>query len=364
MGNFFTRYDAKVHSCTPNGPPAPYRSAPGPGFRFRYNVPRKELHCSSDDPSSQRKIPHQAPKSHAADPSKASFLDLPPELRNRIYAQLFILPDNYIRLTRENRTNVPSLTLLRTCKQIHDEAASVFYAGNSFYVAVERFLVLHSYRMDSQPEIDSQGGTDVHPKVEPDNPSQSDTAVWQYKWEYRKSPVFKEPLAKAQRCGLDSVNGGIQIANDFATRQLIEDLNVPALRYHRWLTRLTIDLMLCIQVKAPAVDEYTFVPAYLREYHPKRAEMDAIEDGLCAKEVDMQEQLSTLFCQMFENMRGEWTGKDTGWDGRTIIDADMIQGLHHAATNRAMRVMVSFAEREEQERMTKGYWKNFVAELG
>jgi hypothetical protein len=32
------------------------------------------------------------------------------------------------------------LVLLRTCKQIHDEAASVFYAANSFYVEAEKVM--------------------------------------------------------------------------------------------------------------------------------------------------------------------------------------------------------------------------------
>ncbi|KAF2816654.1 uncharacterized protein BDZ99DRAFT_543350 [Mytilinidion resinicola] len=68
------------------------------------------------------------PVSHRADQSKASFLDLPPEIRNHIYSQLLI-SDDYIRPT----TSVPCLHLLKICKQLHDEAASVFYAANSFY---------------------------------------------------------------------------------------------------------------------------------------------------------------------------------------------------------------------------------------
>jgi hypothetical protein len=68
------------------------------------------------------------PISARADQSKASFLDLPAELRNHIYSQVLIY-DDYIRPT----TNVPNLHLLQVCKQLHHEAASIFYAGNSFY---------------------------------------------------------------------------------------------------------------------------------------------------------------------------------------------------------------------------------------
>ncbi|KAF2496795.1 hypothetical protein BU16DRAFT_341874 [Lophium mytilinum] len=68
------------------------------------------------------------PISLRAEQSKASFLDLPPEIRNHIYGQLLIL-DDYIRPT----SNIPNLRILEVCKQVHDEAASVFYAANSFY---------------------------------------------------------------------------------------------------------------------------------------------------------------------------------------------------------------------------------------
>jgi hypothetical protein len=43
---------------------------------------------------------------------------------------------------RNEPTKVPALVLLQTCKQIHYEAASVFYAANSFYVATSQHVTL------------------------------------------------------------------------------------------------------------------------------------------------------------------------------------------------------------------------------
>ncbi|GIZ49305.1 hypothetical protein CKM354_001233700 [Cercospora kikuchii] len=89
------------------------------------------------------------------------FLDLAPELRNRIYEVVLRFPDAGINLTRTGQLQIfrlddmqrsaldpywasdsdvfithhsPSeiLALLRTCKKIHREASSVFYGVNSF----------------------------------------------------------------------------------------------------------------------------------------------------------------------------------------------------------------------------------------
>jgi hypothetical protein len=43
-------------------------------------------------------------------------------------------------LAPQGRTIVPGLVLLRTCKQIHDEAASFFYAANSFQCYVLKVI--------------------------------------------------------------------------------------------------------------------------------------------------------------------------------------------------------------------------------
>jgi hypothetical protein len=98
--------------------------------------------CSSKDTIRNDNFQGQSqiPKSHAADASRQSFLGLPGELRNAVYCQALIF-DNALRRMPRGTTKVPTLVLLRVCKQIHDEAASVFYGGNSFYYFIEHTAV-------------------------------------------------------------------------------------------------------------------------------------------------------------------------------------------------------------------------------
>jgi hypothetical protein len=59
---------------------------------------------------------------------RAGFLDLPGELRNDIYR----LTLKYDHAVNGERTKFPSIALLRTCKKIHEEAASILYSENTF----------------------------------------------------------------------------------------------------------------------------------------------------------------------------------------------------------------------------------------
>jgi hypothetical protein len=76
-------------------------------------------------------------RSLPADPNEPSFLTtFPPEIRNRIYEEL---------LTQDGPIEVPDrhdlgklgscITLLRSCRQIYNEASSTFYGRNDFVVA-------------------------------------------------------------------------------------------------------------------------------------------------------------------------------------------------------------------------------------
>ena len=102
---------------------------------------RRKLVQTADMGNSESCIP-EAPKvertmsvSPRADDSAASFLDLPPEIRNNIYCRVLIF-ERYLR----PESNVPAIRLLETCKQIHEEASSIFYAANSFYFYCQRII--------------------------------------------------------------------------------------------------------------------------------------------------------------------------------------------------------------------------------
>ncbi|KAI9847709.1 MAG: hypothetical protein M1837_001957 [Sclerophora amabilis] len=67
-------------------------------------------------------------------PPSSRFLDLPAELRTKIY-QMVLVVDGTIDLDPENvRRIAPRLDLFQTSRQIHKEAYHVFYGGNTFRV--------------------------------------------------------------------------------------------------------------------------------------------------------------------------------------------------------------------------------------
>jgi hypothetical protein len=125
---------------------------------------RVEYHCSSKGLAAKERPPQLVRRSYAANQAKSSFLDLPAELRNNIYSQLLIM-DGYVRLTEKKTTKVPALKLLRVCKQLHDEAASIFYAANSFYCSTKCEFSLKTtphetitYSMFDEPWLSKIGG--------------------------------------------------------------------------------------------------------------------------------------------------------------------------------------------------------------
>ncbi|KAJ4366221.1 hypothetical protein N0V83_007857 [Neocucurbitaria cava] len=75
------------------------------------------------------------------------FLDLPPEIRNMIYEQfvvvgkVFYTPEEYdiengLRCRDHQSFQKPELQLLRVCKQIHDEAESLYLSKNLFVLPI------------------------------------------------------------------------------------------------------------------------------------------------------------------------------------------------------------------------------------
>jgi hypothetical protein len=110
-----------------------------PPLQVSGQISKRTYSCSSNDFPVSTRQPRNTSKSFAVDPQKYSFVNIAPELRNRIYAELFIVESPVI-LAPQKRTTVPGLLLLQICKQIHDEVASLSYAMNLFQCFVLKVI--------------------------------------------------------------------------------------------------------------------------------------------------------------------------------------------------------------------------------
>ena len=66
--------------------------------------------------------------------SKSNFLSLPPEVRLRIYDYLLVCKSHVTPDYRPRRRQPITLSVLRTCKQIHTEASQIFYSKNEIQI--------------------------------------------------------------------------------------------------------------------------------------------------------------------------------------------------------------------------------------
>lgn len=73
--------------------------------------------------------------SSATDDMHCPLLELPAEIRNRIYREVLLSPEP-VQVT-ENNYQQPSL--LRTCSQIRSEASSIYYIESEFELVLENF---------------------------------------------------------------------------------------------------------------------------------------------------------------------------------------------------------------------------------
>jgi hypothetical protein len=98
----------------------------------RYNPEKRRLPDSQD-------LLSRKPKKQREEP--LGFVELPPEIRNAIY-RYALRSDTAIK----GNARIPTIGLLRTCKQIHKEASSILYGENTF-----RFKATIDYK--TKPEI-------------------------------------------------------------------------------------------------------------------------------------------------------------------------------------------------------------------
>ena len=66
--------------------------------------------------------------------SRSDFLSLPPEVRLRIYEYLLVCNSHVAPDYRPRAEQPITLSMLRTCKQIHTEASQIFYSKNEILV--------------------------------------------------------------------------------------------------------------------------------------------------------------------------------------------------------------------------------------
>ncbi|KAF2799871.1 hypothetical protein K505DRAFT_44304 [Melanomma pulvis-pyrius CBS 109.77] len=182
--------------------------------------------------------------SRARNRSKASFLDLPAEIRNNIYSRVLIC-EGYVRVMPQAPTKVAALVLLRTCKQIHDEAASIFYGANSFYVSTRKDI--------------------------------------------RHVPGKKEMFPDLG--GLCTVHNGLSQAGG---------LIFPAPRYHVYLTRLTIDAKLAL-VTGPRSGSRPPLDAFELAGHDSQRLFEELDTRL----IDVYTRMRMLW----EEKERRWEGK-------------------------------------------------------
>jgi hypothetical protein len=155
-----------------------------PPLQVSGTISKKTHSCSSNDFPASTQQPRTISKSLPVNPLQHSLVNIAPELRNNIYAQLLLIGGPVI-LAPQKRIILP-----RKCKQIHDEAASFFYEANSFQCYI---LKLIPVQCASEGSIQCPNLTS-----------------------FISPTTLLDPLA---------IHGGIFF---------------PAQRYHQYLTRLTI----------------------------------------------------------------------------------------------------------------------------
>lgn len=121
------------------------------------------------------------------------FLDLPPELRNRIYRDATVSTEQ-IRVQDAGYARPP---LLSTCRQVRSEAVAIYYAENVFKFYIQKYDSTTAFRFRSTlPELKQQ------PTQTKDN-GYSNTPHWRnlLMWlqRYHKGEVGRVSCAEVQR---------------------------------------------------------------------------------------------------------------------------------------------------------------------
>ncbi|KAF2829305.1 hypothetical protein CC86DRAFT_403949 [Ophiobolus disseminans] len=207
----------------------------------------------------QRPDRGEARKSSIKYPWQHSLLDLPADVRGGVYAHLLLFHDK-IQINPSEVTNVPGLTLLQTCRQLHDEAAAFFYASNTFHCLVKK--ILPTQRASTrQPQYPSFG-------------ARLDTRA------------LRDPL---------NITSGIFF---------------PAPRYHEHLTHLVIRIDTVI-AHFDTTSTDSPLPTFTKP---------ELETGLTRIDMDlMHRTVRRKLLRVYRRINDLWQEKEGAWTGRLVL---------------------------------------------
>ena len=237
-------------------------------------ISKRTHRCSNKDYSTESsRRSRTVSKSVPVDLQKHSLLSIPPELRNCIYGHL-LKPEDCIVLSPMIHTRLSGMALLRTCTQLHDEAASFFYARNSFQCYIRKSVLAQSASTANiqLPHITSS----ISPKF------------------------FRDPLA---------MQGGIFF---------------PAPRYHQYLTRLTIYFKVSIRDLAFPDPEKGYWGDTLRADSDMNQYIRRPCDNTAITSADMgkiQQAIQHEVFRVYQEMKSLWIEKEGTWAGKVTMPA-------------------------------------------
>ncbi|KAH8815616.1 hypothetical protein F5884DRAFT_184362 [Xylogone sp. PMI_703] len=75
--------------------------------------------------------------------SRFSFMELPVEIRLKIYSYLLLSPEEHISIPRKTASSTfdPAVSILRTCKLLNEEATPLLYSHNNFLVNIGNYIL-------------------------------------------------------------------------------------------------------------------------------------------------------------------------------------------------------------------------------
>jgi hypothetical protein len=100
-------------------------------------------------------------KSSARDPWRHSLFHLARLVRNQVYTETLPL-DVEIRIFPTHTTTVRGLVLLRTCKQLYNRVAELFYASNTFSCYVQKVVPVQDASVQRAPCPPIESVLDCH----------------------------------------------------------------------------------------------------------------------------------------------------------------------------------------------------------